>query len=124
MFDVGYRIYDLQNKLIRESTGSGGESEHIDDFLRCVREGGVPAADIETGTAARLLCHLGNIAHRVGAVLTIDPQNGHMLESAAARLSGDANMPPAGGRRCECGRTARRDETGGRGRSSFCMNSE
>jgi predicted dehydrogenase len=84
LFDVGYRIYDMQNKLMAEQSGSGGDVDHIDNFLRCVREGGRPSADIEEGHRSALLCHLGNISHRAGCVLQTDPRNGHILEAAAA----------------------------------------
>jgi len=84
LFDIGYRIYDLQNKLLAEQTGTGGDVEHIDDFLRCVREGGRPAADIEEGHRSALLCHLGNMAHRLGRSLKIDPSNGHPLDDPEA----------------------------------------
>jgi hypothetical protein len=84
LFDIGYRMYDMQNKLISEQAGSGGDVEHIDNFLRCVREGGRPSADIEEGHRSALLCHLGNISHRAGCVLKTDSSNGHILDAAAA----------------------------------------
>ncbi|MHB8971989.1 MAG: Gfo/Idh/MocA family protein [Pirellulaceae bacterium] len=84
LFDIGYRIYDMQNKLVAEQAGSGGDIEHIDDFLRCVREGGRPTADIEDGHRSALLCHLGNISHRVGCDLKTDASNGHILDAAQA----------------------------------------
>ena len=84
LFDVGYRVYDLQNKMVREVSGGSAESDHVDDFLRCVRTGGVPNADIEIGHRSALLCHLGNMAHRTGQVLSVDPQNGHILQADPA----------------------------------------
>ena len=84
LFDVGYRVYDLQNKVVREVAGGSAESDHVDDFLRCVRTGGVPNADIEIGHRSALLCHLGNMAHRTGQVLSVDPQNGHILQADPA----------------------------------------
>jgi predicted dehydrogenase len=84
VYDIGYRLYDMQNKLVAEQAGSGGDLEHIDDFLRCVREGGRPAADIEEGHRSALLCHLGNIAYRIGHGFETDPSNGHPRDDAAA----------------------------------------
>ncbi|MHB8957961.1 MAG: Gfo/Idh/MocA family protein [Pirellulaceae bacterium] len=85
LFDVGYRMYDMQNKLVSEHSGAGGDLEHIDDFLRCVREGGRPTADIEEGHRSALLCHLGNISHRLGCALSTDPSNGHIRDVPQAR---------------------------------------
>lgn len=93
LFDIGYRIYDMQSKLVAEQSGTGGDLEHIDDFLRCVREGGRPTADIEEGHRSALLCHLGNIAYRVGRDLEIDPSNGHPREDAAVAMWGREYAP-------------------------------
>ncbi len=93
LFDIGYRLYDMQNKLVAEHSGPGGDYEHIDDFLRCVREGGRPTADIEEGHRSALLCHLGNIAHRTGRDLEIDPSNGHPRDEAALALWGREYAP-------------------------------
>jgi len=40
--------------------------EHIQNFVDCVRSRKRPNADIEEGHLSTLLCHLGNISHRVG----------------------------------------------------------
>ncbi len=84
LFDIGYRIYDLQNKLVSEESGRGGDDEHIIDFLRCIREGGTPTADIEIGHRSALLCHLGNISHRLQRALLTDPDNGRPRDDAGA----------------------------------------
>lgn len=82
VFDSGYKIFDAQNKLVEEESGAGGDAEHFDDFLRCIREGGRPAADIEDGHKSTLMCHLGNIAHLTGQTLHTDPTNGHIKDQA------------------------------------------
>jgi hypothetical protein len=84
MFDTGYRIYDMQRALKDEVTGSGGDAEHFNDFLGCIRNGGTPTAEIEEGHKSTLLCHLGNISQRTGRSLSTDPANGHILEDAEA----------------------------------------
>ncbi len=84
LFDIGYRIYDMQRKLIAEQSGAGGDAEHFDNFLSCIRHGGRPSADIEEGHKSTLLCHLGNIAVRTGQTLQIDPSNGHILNNPTA----------------------------------------
>ncbi len=84
VFDTGYRIYNMHRKQIDESRGPGADAEHFANFLSCIRDGGRPTADIETGRKSTLLCHLGNIAQRTGRALTIDPSNGHILHDANA----------------------------------------
>jgi hypothetical protein len=47
-------------------------SAHVQNFLDCVKSRAKPNADIEIGHASTRLCHLGNIAHRVGRKLSFD----------------------------------------------------
>ena len=84
MFDTGYRIYDMQRAMKDEVTGSGGDAEHFNDFLGCIRNGGTPTAEIEEGHKSTLLCHLGNISQQTGRTLTTDPNNGHIQDDAEA----------------------------------------
>ena len=51
---------------------------HIANFLDCIKTGKRPNADIEEGHKSTLLCHLGNIAHRVNRVLTTSEKDGHI----------------------------------------------
>jgi predicted dehydrogenase len=51
---------------------AGGLSAHIKNFLDCVKDRNAPNAEIEIGHLSTRLCHLGNIAHRVGRKLTFD----------------------------------------------------
>ena len=46
---------------------------HHRNFLECVRSGKQPSADIETGHLSAGICHLGNIATRVGRTIRFDP---------------------------------------------------
>jgi predicted dehydrogenase len=57
-----------------ESSGSATEIErpHLRNFLDCVKSGKRPNADIEEGHKTTRLCHLGNIAYRVGRTLRFD----------------------------------------------------
>ena len=61
-----------------------------DNTIACVLEHG-----------STLLCHLGNIAHRTGRALKLDPQNGHILDDADAqrfwRREYEAGWEPAVG---------------------------
>ena len=51
---------------------TNGVAAHVQNFLDCVRSRNRPNADIETGHLSTRLCHLGNIAHRVGRKLSFD----------------------------------------------------
>jgi predicted dehydrogenase len=80
----GYKIFDMKNKEVAQKSGGGGEREHIANFLDCIRTGKRPNADIEEGHRSTLLCHLGNIAHRVNRVLTTSEKNGHIQGDSEA----------------------------------------
>ncbi|GAC1463861.1 MAG: Gfo/Idh/MocA family oxidoreductase [Isosphaeraceae bacterium] len=51
---------------------TNGLGAHVQNFLDCVRSREKPNADIEIGHLSTRLCHLGNIAHRVGRKLSFD----------------------------------------------------
>jgi predicted dehydrogenase len=50
------------------------DAAHVANFVDCVRSGDAPNAEIEIGHLSTTLCHLGNIAVRVGRQLRFDPQ--------------------------------------------------
>lgn len=83
--DPGYRLLDLQNKEIAAEKGRGGDGDHLANFLHCVRNGGRPNSDIEEAHKSTLLCHLGNIAYRVGRELNIDPATGNIVGDEQAK---------------------------------------
>jgi predicted dehydrogenase len=75
----GYTVYDLKGKEVKKETGKSGDAPHLQNFLDCVRSGQRPNSDIEDGHRSTLLCHLGNLAQRVGRTLSCDPKNGHIV---------------------------------------------
>ncbi|MBM4002158.1 MAG: Gfo/Idh/MocA family oxidoreductase [Planctomycetes bacterium] len=77
--DSGYKILDGSNKEVATAAGSGGLGDHLANFLACVRSGDRPNSDIEEAHKSTLLCHLGNIAYRLGRALKIDPRNGNIV---------------------------------------------
>lgn len=93
----GYEFYDNENSLIRKKTAAeveatmdttGGGSltgTHIDNFLRAVRTGDKQNSPIDEGHKSVLLCHLGNIAQKVGRSLKTDPRSGRILEDREAQ---------------------------------------
>ena len=103
----GYAIYDLDDKLLKEvkpeivvdgrntvSPGAVLDFPHIQNFLDCVRNGGVPNADVEIGHKSTTWVQLGNISQRVGRSLNIDQKNGHILaDKEAMKLWGREYEP-------------------------------
>jgi hypothetical protein len=70
----GWQIFGRKNKLIEEIKAPGVDlAAHHENFLACIRGGGRPNADIETHHHSSVLCHLGNLAARIGRSLTFDP---------------------------------------------------
>ena len=78
---AGWELYGPRNKLREKSAGGINNEAHHRDFLSCLRSGKQPAADIDIGHLSATLCHLGNMAVRVGRQLTFDPD--------AERIVGD-----------------------------------
>lgn len=48
--------------------------KHVANFLACVRSGDAPNGEIELGHLTTSLCHLGNMAIRLGRTLHFDPK--------------------------------------------------
>lgn len=70
----GYHAYGRKNKLIEKV--DGGEPDlaaHHRNFLECIATGSTPHADIAINHLSSALCHLGNLATRLGRVLNFDP---------------------------------------------------
>ncbi|TWU25005.1 Inositol 2-dehydrogenase [Novipirellula galeiformis] len=78
MRGAGYTIYDMKNKEISTGTGASGDKDHFADFLGAVRSPRLTNSNIEEAHRSTLMCHLGNIAFRTGAVLTTNAENGHI----------------------------------------------
>ncbi|WZO96687.1 Gfo/Idh/MocA family oxidoreductase [Isosphaeraceae bacterium EP7] len=75
--DAGTLIVDSKGWHVEDGPEAGGkqtegQAAHVKNFLDCVRSRQAPAADVEIGHASTRLCHMGNIAHRLGRKLTWD----------------------------------------------------
>ncbi|WP_026811168.1 Gfo/Idh/MocA family protein [Arenibacter latericius] len=92
-----YKVYDLNNKLIKEVSGSRQISTanlsdpsqdldvlHIQNLFDAIRKGTPLNSDITGGHKSTLLVQLGNIALRSNSALNIDPQTGHILNNKEA----------------------------------------
>lgn len=76
-----YHFYNEIDKITEEAKSNQGDIEHIADFLSAIRNN-TPLKlnqEILEGHKSTLLCHLGNISHRVGRTLKCDPKDGHIL---------------------------------------------
>jgi predicted dehydrogenase len=85
----GTMVFDKKGWHIRdgaEAADKTGESEraHYRNFLDCIKNGKRPNADIEEGHKSTRLCHLGNIALRVGRVLHFDEKTETLLNDPEA----------------------------------------
>jgi predicted dehydrogenase len=79
-----YTVFDPKGKEVRKVSSPVGEEAHVANFLEAVRGGGKLNSAIEESHKSTLLCHLGNIAYRVGRALRCDPASGHVLDDKQA----------------------------------------
>ena len=70
----GWQVTLAGNKPGPAMKGTFSLPHHHQNFLDCIRSGARPRADIEVGHLSASLCHLGNIATRVGRIVRFDPQ--------------------------------------------------
>lgn len=92
----GYIHYDKGGKVIKEvnekersattnTVGAGAlDTYHMSNFADAIRVGAVQNSPIEEGHKSVLLCHLGNIAQRMGDDLVVDAKTGKMLGNPKA----------------------------------------
>lgn len=88
----GYKMYDRKGKLLKEeseesisvTTGLGGgggiTTNHIANFLDAIEGKADQNSNLQEAASSTLLCHLANIASRVGRNLECDPATGHIKE--------------------------------------------
>jgi len=82
---IGWKMYGPRNKLAAERTGKPDLDLHHTNFLDCVRGDQKQLnADVTAGHLAATICHLANIATRVGRVLHFDPKTEQILNDPEA----------------------------------------
>ncbi len=80
-----WRAFDERGKVVQEGTGSYNDVGHAQNFIDCMRSRQKPTADLETvGQPSSLLCHLGNIAWRVGHTVRFDASSNAFIGDDAA----------------------------------------
>jgi predicted dehydrogenase len=102
----GYSIFDLKDKVVKESIGAKGDAlnmsaddnstqVHVENWLNGIRSGEKINAPIDDGAKSVLLCHLGNIAQKTGHKIRTDPANGHILDDKEAQGMWTREYAPA-----------------------------
>lgn len=79
-----YKMFDLEGKLVAEGAAPYNDAEHIGNFLSAIRGGTGLNAEIEEGVKSTALCHLGNIAYRVGRTVHFDPNSRQIVDDTEA----------------------------------------
>lgn len=89
----GWKVYDSSENLTDSS--SNLLSNHLRGFIDCVKSREQPAAGLEVGHASTTLCHLGNIAYRVGHEIHFDAKKQLIVgdPSASQLLGGNIRAP-------------------------------
>ena len=86
----GWKIYDSANPATAEASDLLGT--HLRNFIDCVKSRQQPTADLAIGNVSSTLCHLGNIAYRVGHEVQFDAQaNSFGADVEANALLGSAH---------------------------------
>jgi len=68
----------------REVKGGNLDEQHVRNFLDCVKSRQRPNADVEEGHLSAVLCHLGNLATRLGRSLTWDAEHERVVGDTEA----------------------------------------
>jgi predicted dehydrogenase len=82
---VGWKLYGPRNKLLAERTSPVDLGAHHTNFFDCIRgQQKQLNADALAGHLSAGLCHLANIAARVGRVLHFDPKSEQIVNDKEA----------------------------------------
>lgn len=83
--ETGFRVLDLDGRETAREDGEVKTAPHVAQFLDCIeRPSNTPTAPAEDGRYSTLLCHLGNIAHRTGEKIELNPATAQPRGSRAA----------------------------------------
>ncbi len=78
------KVYGNDNKPLKVDLNAAPMPGHRDNFIAAIRGQARPNAPIEVGHLSSTLCHLGNIASRVGRSLKFDPLKEQILDDSQA----------------------------------------
>jgi predicted dehydrogenase len=79
-----YTFYDSDGKKTKQTVVDRGDKYHLVNFLDAVRSDTKLNSEIEEGVKSTTLCHLGNIAYRVGQTVKFDPEKKTIVGSTQA----------------------------------------
>jgi predicted dehydrogenase len=80
----GWKVTLAGNKPGPSMSGTFSLPAHHQNFIECIRTGKEPHADIQIGHTTATLCHLGNIATRVGRAIRFDAVREEVLDDPDA----------------------------------------
>ncbi len=81
----GWKAFDGENRLLKETPGDSDAAPHVQDFIECVKTRNKPACNLQSvGHPVSVLCHAGNIAARLGRTLRLDPETEIFRDDAEA----------------------------------------
>lgn len=75
----------LPDGAIEEVYGGKKPTNHMENFVDCVKNGGTPISDVWSHHRAMTTCHLANIAIRLNKTLEWDPQSEQITNDEQAR---------------------------------------
>ncbi|MBY0528292.1 MAG: Gfo/Idh/MocA family oxidoreductase [Gemmataceae bacterium] len=81
---TGWRIIDGDKDKPASDKASKFDREHFQNFVDSVRTGKKCVADVEEGHKSTRLCHLGNIAYRLGRPIKFDEKTETIVGDAEA----------------------------------------
>jgi predicted dehydrogenase len=83
----GYKHYDRDGKLVKEDDSREDTvNNHFVNFLESVRGKETPNSPVDEAEKSTILCHLSNIAYRIGEGFDVNCQNGQALNRKALKL--------------------------------------
>lgn len=68
----GWKVYDGREGLYADAGDI--RRSHLENWIACIRSRRTPAAGLDIGLKSMAVCHLGNIAYRLGREIRFDPQ--------------------------------------------------
>ena len=79
-------VRDDRNAVVEVAAKPKSQDDlaHVANFCEAIRSGAKINADANTGHLTASLCHLGNIATRLGRSLTFDPQTEQFVDDKEA----------------------------------------
>ncbi len=79
---------------IKQQNYGDGQDEHVQNFLKCIREGGTPNASVHVGAKVAIVAEMGNIAYRAQKIIHWDDENKRFEEEEANKLAQVTHRSP------------------------------